>query len=129
MKARLWLSRILESSSTILLMLSVALNVGLALKIRHLDTLLTPPPPEIAAVGSRVASLDVKDLLGNQQHVSLATGRPVVLYVFSPTCKWCAKNLSNLKTLYALKHNDYKFIGISLSSMAFSNTCRNPVFH
>jgi hypothetical protein len=39
----------------------------------------------------------------------------VVLYAFTPTCGWCAKNLSNIKEIYRLKNPEFEFIGVSLS--------------
>jgi hypothetical protein len=99
-----------------ILTLSIALNIGLAAKVHRQNGLLTPPPLDVVAAGSQILPLDAQDLIGNRKHIVFASAdKPVVLYVFSPACGWCAKNLNNIKELYALKHDDYKFIAVSLS--------------
>jgi thioredoxin-related protein len=41
--------------------------------------------------------------------------QPTVLYIFSPACVWCNRNLENIKTLAHERGNSYRFIGLSLS--------------
>jgi hypothetical protein len=43
------------------------------------------------------------------------TNQATVLYVFTPTCIWCARNLNNLKTLLANDSDHYRFSALSLS--------------
>jgi hypothetical protein len=43
------------------------------------------------------------------------TNQATVLYVFTPTCIWCARNLNNLKTLLANDSDHYRSIALSLS--------------
>lgn len=106
-----------------MLVVSVALNVGLAHKVREFNS----------AQASQLAKLEVRQLkLGTTvppisakrvDHADAAietidynsTGRPTVLYVLSPTCGWCAKNESSIKQLIAEKGGEYRFIGISLN--------------
>ena len=59
---------------------------------------------------------DASDVSGKARHLTFGSGgKPVVLYAFAPTCGWCAKNLSNIKEIYRLKHPEFEFIGVSLS--------------
>jgi hypothetical protein len=96
------------------------LNVGLAHKILALNkqALVTSFMP--VNTGVRIPSMDAYDLQGRVRHIDFiganGGGESRVLYVFSPTCKWCAKNLANIKKLYALKHTSFEFIGVSLES-------------
>ena len=43
------------------------------------------------------------------------TDRPTVLYVFTPPCHWCERNMDNIKELVARKGDEFRFIGISLA--------------
>jgi hypothetical protein len=43
-----------------------------------------------------------------------ADRRPIVVYIFSPQCAWCARNLENIKSLSASRGSKYRFVGISL---------------
>ncbi len=42
--------------------------------------------------------------------------RPVVLYVFSPTCVWCERNVENIGTLAKSASSGFRFVGVSLSA-------------
>jgi peroxiredoxin len=41
--------------------------------------------------------------------------RSTVLYFFSPTCGWCARNVDNRKALLKLKGAEYRFVGLTLA--------------
>jgi peroxiredoxin len=41
---------------------------------------------------------------------------PTVLYVFTPQCSWCKKNLDNLRVLIDSSNSRYRVIGISLNN-------------
>lgn len=100
----------------IVLGFSLFVNVGLAMKVHKLTLLTTPVPLQQLTVGSRVESLDASDVSGKARHLVFGPGgKPVVLYAFTPTCGWCAKNLSNIKEIYRLKHPEFEFVGVSLS--------------
>jgi hypothetical protein len=40
---------------------------------------------------------------------------PTVLYVFTPTCRWCAENQTAIRALASSAGAKYRFIGISIS--------------
>lgn len=44
-----------------------------------------------------------------------ADGRPTVLYVFSPSCVWCKRNIEAAKALARGSSPSYRFIGVSLT--------------
>jgi peroxiredoxin len=43
------------------------------------------------------------------------TGLPTVLYVFTPQCGWCKKNLPNLHALMDGSGGRYRLVGVSLT--------------
>ena len=42
--------------------------------------------------------------------------RLTLLYVMSPSCTWCQKNAENIKTIYRARANDYRFVGLSVTT-------------
>jgi peroxiredoxin len=110
-------SRLHVVALTVMLAASVALNVMPALKIRDLTGMQNALRAEHELeVGAVVPSITAKRLDGKSETITYADStRPTVLYVFTPQCVWCARNLDNLKTLVDRKGRDYRFIGISLS--------------
>lgn len=71
-------------------------------------------PPIEVRVGQALQLQEVKTALGDQIHLSFP--KRTVLYVFSPTCHWCAKNLANVRAIATEGKADYAFIGISNTS-------------
>jgi peroxiredoxin len=102
------------------LMLGVSLvtNLLLAYRVKTLgDSLaeLTSPPPGLQ-VGATVSPIKAHALDGQPDVISYGEAdRPVVLYVFTPQCSWCARNLANLKALLAHEQGAYRFVGLSLT--------------
>ena len=93
------------------------LNVLLAHKVRSLtharSAIITEHQLKI---GTIVQPIKAKRLGGAQEVISYqGTKQPTVLYVFTPPCTWCARNMDNLKTLLDKEKGQYRFIGLSLS--------------
>ena len=117
------------------LVLSVALNVLLAHRVR---TLIREQSARIVEqrlkIGASVAQIQAKRLGGQQEVVAYAgVPQPTVLYVFTPSCSWCARNMDNLKTLLDKKRSDYRFVGVSLSDQGLveyvvKNDLKLPVY-
>jgi peroxiredoxin len=105
------------AAGILLLVASVSLNVVLARKVqsfRHIQSSISAE--RLVKVGTAVPSIPAKRLDGQPAVISFqGTTQPTVLYIFTPTCIWCARNLSNLKTLVANESGRYRFIGLSLS--------------
>lgn len=107
---------------TVMLVVSVALNVGLAHKVREFTSAQEAQLARLEArrlkSGTSVPPLTLKHLDQEAQvpeTISYAgTTTPTVLYVLSPTCGWCAKNKGSIRQLIAEKGDDYRFIGVSL---------------
>jgi peroxiredoxin len=99
------------------LLLSVGLNILLARKVR---LLVAGSPPRVSEPllkeGSIVQPITAKRLGGQMEAISYG-GRelPTVLYVFTPQCSWCARNLDNFKALIQKSNHGYRLLGLSLT--------------
>lgn len=100
-----------------MLAVSLAVNLLLAYKVRTLsDSLSELTAPPAVPVGTTVSPIKAHGLDGQTHVISYGDGdRPVVLYVFTPQCPWCARNLANLRTLLAREGGNYRFVGLSLT--------------
>ena len=123
-----WLSklgrarRLLSHSSilTILLVCSVVLNVLLAWKIRDLSDLtrllrLKMNSPALVP-GSIAPAFSAKEMNNQKIFLSYADSElPTVIYLFSPDCHWCERNLNNIQILADSAHGRFRFVGVSLT--------------
>jgi peroxiredoxin len=119
----------------VILLTSIAMNVILAKKLRSLTSKQTAAQREQPLkIGAMVPSLGAKDEGGHATKITyIGTNRPTVLYVFTPTCSWCGRNMDNLKTLIDKAGGQYRFLGLSLSEQGLAhyvaqNELRLPVF-
>jgi len=99
------------------LLVSVATNVLLAHRLRSLMSERSSRLAErVLKIGAFVPPISAKRLDGGMEVISYGgTNRPTVLYIFTPTCPWCARNVDSFKELVAKKSAEYRFIGLSLS--------------
>jgi peroxiredoxin len=103
------------------LCLSVALNVLLAHKVRDLRDSRRQMVDRLLKVGTIVPSITAKRVDGQEEVISYeGTNEPTVLYIFTPSCVWCARNIDNFKTLVAREGGLYHFVGLSLSEQALA---------
>jgi hypothetical protein len=104
-------------SITVALVLSVALNVVLAHKVRSLtEALGVRVGDHLLQVGATAPPITANRLDGQQEVISYgATVHPTVLYIFTPPCTWCARNMDNFKALLGKESGEYRFIALSLS--------------
>jgi hypothetical protein len=111
---------VLIGSGTIPVLLlagSLALNVSLGWQVQRLKSMTTvrsAPPPVVT--GKVIPELGVKDLDGHKVTLNWASDpRPTVLYIFTPQCHWCQRNLANLKALVSLRGTAYHFVALSIT--------------
>jgi hypothetical protein len=99
------------------LAVSVTLNVLLAHRVRTLTYVRSASMAEYQLkVGTAVPPIAVKRLGGQQEVISYQeANQSTVLYVFTPPCSWCARNMDNFKTLLGKESGEYRFIALSLS--------------
>jgi hypothetical protein len=104
--------------AAVLLLTSVAVNVTQSHRISTLKSRLEGlKAAHELQVGSKVP--DIIGLTPDGQSQTLHFGQatvPTVLYVFTPQCGWCKKNLPDLHALIDASGSRYQLVGISLTT-------------
>jgi peroxiredoxin len=105
-----------------LLMCSALLNVVLAKKVKNLNQAILHIKTELSAArglnqGGKAPPIQGKDIDGQPITIAqFSNSSSTVIYIFSPTCMWCSRNLDNIKMLFTQIKKNYRFVGLSLSS-------------
>lgn len=88
---------------------SLVLNVLLATRAQR------PRTSRIAGVtvGGRLSSITARDHRGLTKSLRLDDGASSIVYIMSPSCVWCARNLDNIRKLYSATASQYRFVGFS----------------
>ena len=123
-------------AAILLLVASVTLNVVLAGRVWSFTHLQSIKGAErLLKVGTTVPPIAAKRLDGQRPEVISyqGAGQATVLYIFTPPCVWCARNVDNFKALANKENTQYRFIGISLSEQGLAeyvskNDLRLPVY-
>ena len=98
---------------------SLALNVVLGVHIRQMNS----PRISGAKAGVTVTPIDLADSRSGNSTLDLK-GKRTILYVMSPTCVWCARNIENIRTI----GNHYHVIGLSSTVEKLSEyRTKNPL--
>ena len=102
----------------VLLVCSLGINMLLARRVIRLQTLVSRMKSESRLVqGDKVPPITARDLQGRTAVLDYAgTDLPTVLFVITPNCGWCTKNIMNMRTLAANASDRYRFVGLSLES-------------
>ena len=96
----------------LLLAISLSVNVYTVHKLRYRPGRAARP----LALGTRMTNLTAKDLHGAAVSINWASdSRPWILYMFSPSCVWCERNLDNIRALGETRKGQYRFVGLSTS--------------
>lgn len=99
-----------------LLAASLSLNVWLAVRLRA-SSGGGGPLPTGPQVGFNLQGLDGTSPAGRPVHLlTHGIGLPTVVYVFSPSCVWCERNLRNIQAVVRARGVRFRFVGVSLSS-------------
>lgn len=111
-RARPFLTRELQDWALIVLLgASLGLNVFLGSHHRH----SRPASRPSLSLGARLPSLSAEDIAGWKTRIDWATdSRPTLVYIFSPSCIWCARNFESMTALTEHVKENYRVIGISL---------------
>jgi peroxiredoxin len=105
----------------VMLVVSVVINVGLPHKLRWLTHLIGRTQNTVLAVGTAVPPFEAADLNGQVQRITFEdVSKPTVLYIFTPPCSWCGRNMINFKELLSRRDAEYRFIGLSLAKEGLS---------
>jgi len=76
-----------------------------------------------SVVGRKIAPLTGLSRSGTVKRLDWGSpdSRTTVIYAFSPTCVWCARNLPNLKALLAIPRSRLRIVGLSLSGQGLED--------
>ena len=102
----------------VLLVCSLAVNVLMARRVASLKKVVTVIRTESRLVeGEKVPPIAAKDPKGQNAIFDYrATNLPTVVFVITPTCGWCTKNIMNMRALVEKAGDRFRFVGFSLSS-------------
>lgn len=106
----------------VLLVVSVALNVALAYRVRGFvstqDALMARLAERQLKPGTAAPPISATRVDGDIGMVETirydTTDLPTVLYVLSPQCGWCVRNEVSISRLVAEKGHEYRFVALSL---------------
>jgi peroxiredoxin len=94
---------------SILLVVSLALNAGLAWKLKRAREANWADLG--LAVGERAPEFRARDLNGRTEQIRYgAAKRGTLIYYFSPQCGWCKRNAANFRALAARLAPDYQVV-------------------
>lgn len=101
-----------------LLMCSLGVNLLLARKVASLKAQVSLMRSERQlSEGDQVPSIPARDLQGQTAVLDYGgTNLPTVLFVITPRCQWCTKNIMNMRTLVEKAGDRYRFVALSLDS-------------
>src|SRR5436305_7711865 len=101
---------------TFFLGISVILNIFLSLQVVTLKKNIKGGAAEAKLeAGTLAPPINVKGLGGESFSIYYqGNSLPTILYIFSPRCLWCARNLENAKALASRTSDRYRFIALSL---------------
>lgn len=105
-----------------LLAVSLVTNVVLGMTVLRLAGRASPSAAmraeraQAPAIGTLLPSLDAHGMGGGRELLTFEPGgRPTLLYVFAPTCRWCARNLDNVKAVFAAAQDTHRIVALSLA--------------
>jgi peroxiredoxin len=102
----------------VLLVFSLGINLLLARRVSSLKNMVTVIKAESSLVeGDKVPPLAAKDPQGQNAVFDYSRSKlPTVVFVITPTCGWCTKNIMNMRALVEKASDRFQFVGFSLSS-------------
>jgi len=99
---------------------SMLLNGALGWRLQHAQPETGGGDAE--ATGMLMSALSVQDLTGSPATIPIGKSKkPIVLYILSPTCIWCARNLNNIRLLSRARAAEFDFFGISVNEPDLPN--------
>lgn len=123
----------------LLLLASLSLNIYFAQRTyrgRHAQSLALAKmmADHMLRPGTVVDPIAAKRLGGHEEIVYYqGADIPTVVYIFTPACIWCARNMDNFKALADGQATGYRFIGVSLSDQGLAeyvakNKLKLPIY-
>jgi hypothetical protein len=114
-----------------LLSVSVTLNILSARRLTTLrHTIATMESQRMLGAGATVP--DIVGLGSDGSPTTLRYGDvavPTVLYIFTPQCRWCKKNIANFHALIDQAGSRYRVVGIALTRQDLDLYMKNENLH
>lgn len=106
-----------------LLVCSLGINLMLARRVASLRSTIGVLKTESRlALGDTLPSIVAKDPQGRPAVLDYSESQlPTVVFIMTPDCGWCTKNVMNMRALVQNAGNRYRFVGLSLSSNKLSD--------
>jgi hypothetical protein len=109
---------------SVLLALSGGVNILLARKVYSLRSILDWE--RRLSIGASAPPIIAHTLDGTPTTITFSGHTlPTILYVFSPQCVWCTRNLDNVKFIESTLNGKYQFVGLSMSDTLLENYIAN----
>jgi hypothetical protein len=124
------LRELLELDGVLLTVLigSLGLNVFFGIAREQQSSAAAQSPPSLIAEGTPAPKFEGTSLSGARVTLDYAKQqRTTLLYVFSPTCQWCEKNLPNIRAI-AKARPDLHVIGVNLGPPVDEKLARDQPF-
>lgn len=101
-----------------LLIFSLAVNLLLVRRVASLKKHINAIRAESRlAPGDTLSPIVAKDIQGQTARLDYGeTQLSTVVFIITPDCGWCKKNVMNMRALVENAGNRYRFVGLSLSS-------------
>lgn len=101
----------------LLLLASIVVNGFFIVRLRRLQTVVDTVKSEQSLIpGALVPPIQGRTLEGNNAELHFDSVHvPTLLYVFTPQCGWCYRNLANLQALSKQQGSTYRLVGLSLT--------------
>lgn len=102
----------------VFLVCSLAINLLLTRRLASATKLVTAMKAESRlGEGDTLPPISAKDPQGQIARLDYQNSNlPTVVFVISPTCDWCTKNIMNMRALVEKAGDRYRFVAFSLSS-------------
>ncbi|MEP7340711.1 MAG: hypothetical protein ABI977_23475 [Acidobacteriota bacterium] len=114
----------MKSHLKLLLTTALAIHVIVWQQSHSITENVMAQPKTIAAGTAPVIkalTLEDKEVLINYSSVKT----PTVLYVFVPSCPWCARNWDNVRSLAKSASKTHRFLGLALSDYQLQDQVKN----
>jgi hypothetical protein len=109
------IARVFKVDSVLLVILIGSLSINVYLGTRRERPVVPPPQVRPALITEGTAAPVFRGTYPTGASVSLQfrDNRSTLLYVFSPTCRWCERNLANIKSIISARR-DLRIIGVNI---------------
>jgi len=120
--------RVIKLDGLVLTLLFASLAGNVYLGVARTRAVPSVTGPQLVALGSRAPQFRGTNRAGETVQLDYArSGKTTLLYVFSPTCHWCERNLANIKAVVAGRP-DLNIVGVNIGPKLDDTTVQGLPF-